>query len=880
MEKRDLAASFEELYLIYQENMHHLSSSLRKCLRKILERINDLEEKGKDYFIFLFIYAISYVFPQSKYEIDKIEKTDVFYLKSENLPTWNTYKLTLNFFKKTLLISKNESSKLTFELKKAALRWIGSFEKKEDVFALYLLSGETKKNAILFFGEKNKEWFEIIRLISNSNEDIFNELFKFLEKKEWEGRLSMPIAKERKSLITNQDNPRKQIKKSRSYTSFNLKIEGSEHKDLDLLYEKTVKNEEVCLPEEITPFSAQEIQSFSDYHLIYSERNCNVYENISNKKQLKFFSSFQCTIPFLLNFLTNVSEIKNWNSLVEKTKVVNNVDFGEKGIVFQKMKKHGVFYKNREFVFARTIFTNDNEAFILDKSTDYDYTEGGIRGEIEMRIFLKTREGGMGVDMIVSIEAENKGYVIESQNRNMNMSYLLQYERLKVVIGSSDYSEEKGNFNLETNEENIDEIKNGISSNESDPKNEKILEVSTLKEINILNKNYCFIDQIDPAHLIDLFRSKRHHQLSLTTKFDRIIDYEAPLFLHSTSSKEGHYALKNDWSVSSRGGLLFINKNILKVQKNMLSYLIKRLGSNVIQGKSIASISFPIELYNTYTDVEKYAFNFGFLPHFIKKAANLKDPVEQLKLCLTFVVTTFHMGAAQTKPMESQLGETFQGRIGDILFYFEHINRDHPTTSFLVISSLFKVSGYYLIDAHLNANSVFCINKGKFIFCFQSTNETFEITLPEISINGTAIGQRILNHEGKMVGKGGGLYAEVFFDPDKKEGLTKLFSPKGRNSDIFEGTIYKEKELLSKIEGIWHKRILFDGETYWELGGLDAYKVEYQKNPLPSDSIYREDINLWKRGERDKAQEIMERIKIAEVEDGKKRRKRKRVEKK
>lgn len=904
MEKNDLNASFQEFYLIYQENMLHLSSPLKKCLKKILEKINDLEERGKDYFIFLFIYAISYFFPQKNFVLEKMGKTDVFSVKSENLPSWNNFQLTLNFFKKTLIISKNETSKVTLDLKSAALRWIGNFEKKENVFAIYLLRGEAKKNPILFFGGNGKEWFEILGLISNSNQDIINELFRFIENREWEGRLSLPIrftekriwegrlsgstSKERKNFIfvNDQENNRKGIKKSNSYNLINFKIEKTENslekKEKDVLYDAETKKEELRLAENKSPFSAEEIQRFSDFHLIYSEKNCHVYENISNQKKLKLFSTFNCSIAFLLNFLTNVSEIKNWSCLHEEIKVLNNIDFGEKIIFFQKMKKYGFFYKNREFIFARTVFKNEKEAFILDKSVPFHYTEGGIRGEIEMMVYLQAREEGMGTDVIVSIEAENKGYITKSQNHLMNMSYLLQFERLKEVIGSGDYLKESTNFNLGTHEANTTKLQNIDFSNKENKETEKneTNSKNSHKNINILDKTYCFIDLIDPSHLLDLIHSKTHHHLALSTKFDRIIDYEVPLILHSTCLKEGHYALKNDWTVSPHGGLLFINKNILKVQKGMLSYLIKRLGSTVIQGKPISSISFPIELYNTYTDVEKFAFNFGFLPHFIKKAAGLNEPLEQLKLCITFVVTTFHMGAAQTKPMESQLGETFQGRIGNILIYFEHINREHPTTSFLIISPLFKVWGYYLIDAHLNANSVFCVNKGKIYFSFKSTNEIFEFSLPEVSIKGTAFGERILNHEGKMIGKGGDLYAEINFNPDKKEGLSKIFGPKGRNADVFEGTIYKQKELLTKIEGIWHQKILFDGQAYWELGKLDAYKVEYQKNPLPSDSIYREDVNLWKKGESVKAQESMERIKREEVEDDKKRKKRKRKEKK
>ena len=65
---------------------------------------------------------------------------------------------------------------------------------------------------------------------------------------------------------------------------------------------------------------------------------------------------------------------------------------------------------------------------------------------------------------------------------------------------------------------------------------------------------------------------------------------------------------------------------------------------------------------------------------------------------------------------------------------------------------------------------------------------------------------------------------------------------------------------LSKVNGIWHKYVEFDGVKYWEFGKTEAYELEYDRSPLPSDSIYREDLIAWKSEDVTKAQVVKEKM--------------------
>jgi len=51
-------------------------------------------------------------------------------------------------------------------------------------------------------------------------------------------------------------------------------------------------------------------------------------------------------------------------------------------------------------------------------------------------------------------------------------------------------------------------------------------------------------------------------------------------------------------------GLEFINQELLKKQRGVLSYMIKKIGSNILTGKSIMNVSLPINIFDSRTMLE------------------------------------------------------------------------------------------------------------------------------------------------------------------------------------------------------------------------------------------------------------------------------------
>lgn len=48
-------------------------------------------------------------------------------------------------------------------------------------------------------------------------------------------------------------------------------------------------------------------------------------------------------------------------------------------------------------------------------------------------------------------------------------------------------------------------------------------------------------------------------------------------------------------------GLVLINKEIISRQNHVISYLIKRIGGNLLKGKSVMNVSLPVYIFDKRT---------------------------------------------------------------------------------------------------------------------------------------------------------------------------------------------------------------------------------------------------------------------------------------
>jgi hypothetical protein len=49
--------------------------------------------------------------------------------------------------------------------------------------------------------------------------------------------------------------------------------------------------------------------------------------------------------------------------------------------------------------------------------------------------------------------------------------------------------------------------------------------------------------------------------------------------------------------VSDNGGLLYVDEVKMNEQKKVLTFIIKRIGKNILSGKGILNISLPVDIF-------------------------------------------------------------------------------------------------------------------------------------------------------------------------------------------------------------------------------------------------------------------------------------------
>ena len=319
--------------------------------------------------------------------------------------------------------------------------------------------------------------------------------------------------------------------------------------------------------------------------------------------------------------------------------------------------------------------------------------------------------------------------------------------------------------------------------------------------------------------------------------------------------------------------LVYTNKNFLEKQRNMFSYFVKKIGKNIFQGKSIMSISLPIFIFDTRSLLEMWVWQNGYCSNYLELAGKTKIPLERLKYTTSYAISKFHLCANQQKPFNPILGETFQCKILDSLFYLEQTSHHPPISNYYVIGKNYKAYGYNEPEANGGANSFDIGAKGNTNILF-SDGDVHSINNPGMCIGGTIIGDRTIKFLGELqiVDKKNDLICVIDFNPDERSFLNKLVTKKETFPDYIKGIITnisnntkfnkekncyeiidKKKNVLSEVEGEFTSFLNFDGKCFWEFKEGNYPKIYRQEFTLPSDSYFREDLHFLIKNQEDVA---------------------------
>lgn len=189
------------------------------------------------------------------------------------------------------------------------------------------------------------------------------------------------------------------------------------------------------------------------------------------------------------------------------------------------------------------------------------------------------------------------------------------------------------------------------------------------------------------------FWLKRYEKVTNLKHTYECVDKNTPLKKLSPDELECRHTLENgsplgaNWRRDPANGLELLDKELLDNQRKVLGHFLKTMGKNLFEGKSIMSISMPITVFSDDSMLQRVPSGYGYLPYFLPKAAELNDPLEAFKLCVTFFFTSIHLAIRQEKPFNPILGETYQGYIGGIPIFCEQIIH-HPPISAIYVRRL------------------------------------------------------------------------------------------------------------------------------------------------------------------------------------------------
>ena len=79
-------------------------------------------------------------------------------------------------------------------------------------------------------------------------------------------------------------------------------------------------------------------------------------------------------------------------------------------------------------------------------------------------------------------------------------------------------------------------------------------------------------------------------------------------------------------------GIENIDHEEIKTQRIMVTKMIKIIGTQIIQGKPLIDITFPIEHDDPRTILEAFSCCFTLSPYFLDNLINVSNKIERIKL--------------------------------------------------------------------------------------------------------------------------------------------------------------------------------------------------------------------------------------------------------
>lgn len=321
------------------------------------------------------------------------------------------------------------------------------------------------------------------------------------------------------------------------------------------------------------------------------------------------------------------------------------------------------------------------------------------------------------------------------------------------------------------------------------------------------------------------------------------------------------------------GELKLVDEEILKQQKGILGEVLSSLVKSIAEGRGVVGVSLPVRIFEPRSLLERICDWWTFIPEYVIPAAQLTDPVERMKRVVSTAIGGLYVSAKQLKPFNPLLGETFQAVFPEhnITIDSEHTSHHPPIANFLLKHKDFMFWGRYVFIANVEGftkNVVVMHQDGPNHVDFKDGHR-ITFYWPKLRLEGVMHGERTCTytHHMKFVDEKNKIKVIIKFGDS---GESKAF-PKKR-TDAFHGKMYRykpeaqggskkqkaeelnfgdmEQEICS-MHGSWLEYLKIGGQETWNIDNNKPAQYIPIRDPLPSDSRFREDL-LWVKRENKK----------------------------
>jgi Oxysterol-binding protein len=299
---------------------------------------------------------------------------------------------------------------------------------------------------------------------------------------------------------------------------------------------------------------------------------------------------------------------------------------------------------------------------------------------------------------------------------------------------------------------------------------------------------------------------------------------------------------------------------------SVVTDLIKRLGSNILEGKSVINISLPVRIFEPRSFLQRITDVWCYAPLYLTQAAREEDPVERMKYAVTFLISGLHRGGKQAKPFNPILGETFQAQYPDgSQVLCEQVSHHPPITAYQLLgpNGLWKLQGFNEYQASFRPNGLVCGQKGPNIIEF-ADGSIIRYNMPRVRISGAVMGDRLFSYFDSITfeDRRNHVRCTINFDPDALSGITSYIWSSKSPADTIRGELSHNNKAVAQVTGSWLEELRFDDECVWSIGQFEGLDPNPVSNPLASDCRNRSDLQALLENNLDLAE--VEKLRLEE----------------